>query len=363
VDSRPRSVLKPVQENGSSLRQFIAQIGEDYRVHQRDWTLPGFRAVAVHRFGVWRRGLHPRLLRAPFSVIYNSLYRYVRNHYGIELPPTTQVGRRLEIGHQGGIVIHPRATIGNDCIIRQNVTLGAASVETVQHGPTLMDRVEVGCGAVIMGNIVIGNDVRIGPNSVVTMNIPAGSTLVGSPPRIVQFEKAVSAAAIDKGSDVGAGAVGRENLPDYTFATADQRLVPVPRAAFSEQTSGIVEASPQVKQESRPACTGSLDGPDSAADSRVVAAIYRAIDWINEELPPDRQLTKAPETRLVGRQSVVDSMQLVNLIVAIEREVEDTFGVAVTLADERALSMKVSPFRSIQSLADYIGTLVNTRQL
>jgi acyl carrier protein len=90
----------------------------------------------------------------------------------------------------------------------------------------------------------------------------------------------------------------------------------------------------------------------------IVVAIYCAVDWINGELPPDRQLIKAPETRLLGSQSVLDSMQLVSLIVAIEREVEDTFGVALTLADERALSMKASPFRSIQSLADYSGSLI-----
>jgi acyl carrier protein len=90
----------------------------------------------------------------------------------------------------------------------------------------------------------------------------------------------------------------------------------------------------------------------------IVAAVYRAVDWINGELQPDRQLIKAPETRLVGSESVLDSMHLVSLIVAIEREVEDGFGVALTLADERALSMKASPFRSIQSVADYIGTLI-----
>ena len=90
----------------------------------------------------------------------------------------------------------------------------------------------------------------------------------------------------------------------------------------------------------------------------ILAAIYRAVDWINGELPPDRQLIKAPETRLLGSQSVLDSMHLVSLIVAIEREVEDTLGMALTLADERALSMNASPFRSIQSLADYVGILI-----
>jgi acyl carrier protein len=89
----------------------------------------------------------------------------------------------------------------------------------------------------------------------------------------------------------------------------------------------------------------------------IAAAIYRAVDWINGELPPDRQLITAPETRLLGSQSVLDSMHLVSLIITIERELEDAFGVSLTLADERALSMKESPFRSIQSLADYIGML------
>jgi len=90
----------------------------------------------------------------------------------------------------------------------------------------------------------------------------------------------------------------------------------------------------------------------------IVAAIYRAIDWINGELPSDRQLSKTPKTQLLGSESVLDSMQLVTLIITIERELEDTFGVALTLANERALSMNESPFRSIQSLTDYIGILI-----
>jgi acyl carrier protein len=90
----------------------------------------------------------------------------------------------------------------------------------------------------------------------------------------------------------------------------------------------------------------------------ILAAMYRAVDWINGELPADRQLIKAPETQLLGSKSVLDSMQLVSLIVTTEREIEDAFGLTLTLADERALSMKASPFRSIQSLADYIALLL-----
>ena len=90
----------------------------------------------------------------------------------------------------------------------------------------------------------------------------------------------------------------------------------------------------------------------------ILAAIYRAVDWINAELLPDRQLIKAPQTQLLGSESVLDSIQLVSLIVTTEREIEDTLGVTLTLADERALSMKASPFRSVQSLADYIALLL-----
>jgi acyl carrier protein len=95
---------------------------------------------------------------------------------------------------------------------------------------------------------------------------------------------------------------------------------------------------------------------------KVLAAIYRTVNWINAELPPDRQLSKTPDTRLLGPQSVLDSLHLVSLLINIERELEDTFGVALTLANERALSMKESPFRTLESLASYIEVLLNEAQ-
>ena len=73
--------------------------------------------------------------------------------------------------------------------MRQNVTIGAANEETVDRAPVLGNRVDVGCGAVIIGGIVIGDEVRIGPNAIVTMNIPAGSTVVAPAPRIIQLKK------------------------------------------------------------------------------------------------------------------------------------------------------------------------------
>lgn len=171
-------------------QRFVEQVREDYRTHCCDWTAPGFRAVALHRFGVWAETVgRPWLLHAVLRLIYRVLYVHVRNHYTIELPLRTKVGRRLIIAHQGGIVIHSFSRIGDDCLIHQNVTLGSPTVETILHAPILGNRVEVGCGAAIIGKVVIGDDVRIGPNAVITMNVPAGSTVVAAAPRVVKLRR------------------------------------------------------------------------------------------------------------------------------------------------------------------------------
>ena len=113
------------RQDYSSFVRLVEQIREDYRVNHRDWTMPGFRAVAVHRIGTWVRGLWFRPVRAIVTRIYRLLYVYIRNHYTIELPGTTEVGRRLTIGHQGGIVIHPWSKIGDDCITPAKCHVGS----------------------------------------------------------------------------------------------------------------------------------------------------------------------------------------------------------------------------------------------
>jgi acetyltransferase-like isoleucine patch superfamily enzyme/acyl carrier protein len=250
--------------------------------------------------------------------------------------------------------------IGSHCDI------GAETMIISQGANVIEDMVSIGGGSKIGGGLIqIQNDSRTDgngdPNDFAArgqVRVSKGAVRIGAKTALGENVTVLDGAVIGSECIVGASAVIRGQIPDRSVVALQERLVVLPRAAFSEQTSSTVESPPQVKLESQPALAGSPNGTASAADPRVVAAIYRAIDWINGELPPDRQLTKELETRLLGSQSVVDSMQLVNLIVAIEREVEDTFGVAVSLADERALSMKASPFRSIQSLAVYVGTLL-----
>lgn len=160
-------------------------IREDWVANGRDWTKPGFRALAVYRFGVWRMQIGPKYLRAPFSVLYRMLYRKMRNTYGIELPYTAQIGRRLVVEHQHGIVVHGACTMGNDCVLRQGVTLGNRHLDSPLEAPKLGDRVNLGTGAKVLGSITLGDDVNIGANAVVLKDIPAGKTAVGIPAKIL----------------------------------------------------------------------------------------------------------------------------------------------------------------------------------
>jgi len=162
---------------------------EDLRAHQGDWTLPGFRAVAVCRFGQWRMRIGFKPLRAPFSILYRWAYRRCRNVYGIELPYTVQLGRRVVIEHQGTIVVHGNAVIGDDCILRQGVTLGNRHLERPMEAPILGRRVNVGAGAKLLGRITIGDDAVIGANSVVLHDVAPGTTVVGIPARVVSASR------------------------------------------------------------------------------------------------------------------------------------------------------------------------------
>jgi serine O-acetyltransferase len=175
------------EESGSGARLgLVAQIVEDWEAHGRDWSRPGFQALAVHRFGNWRMGVEPRALRAPLSLLYRTLFRGVRNFYGIELPYSARVGRRVVIEHQGAIVIHGDASIGDGSVIRQGVTVGNRRIERPHDAPRIGARVNVGAGAKILGAVSIGDDAQIGANAVVVSDVPAGAVVVGIPARVVR---------------------------------------------------------------------------------------------------------------------------------------------------------------------------------
>ena len=158
-------------------------IRADYIAHGRSLGAQGFWAMCVYRYGRWRYGIRPRLLRMPFSVLYRILYKGIQILAGIELPCEATVGRNFVIDHFGGIVISGFTTFGDNCRIRNGVVVGLARTGD-PCAPAIGDNVDIGAGAKVLGRIRIGDNVVIGANAVVISDVPANSIAVGVPARI-----------------------------------------------------------------------------------------------------------------------------------------------------------------------------------
>lgn len=185
MSAKSRPTPPPVElQAPSSVRELLQYWIEDYQAHDYDQSRPGFRAMVVYRFGNYRMHVR-RPWRAGLTLIYRSLYRYIRNHYGVEVPYSAKIGRRVVIEHQGGIVIHGCSVIGDDCIIRQGVTLGNRHLNEPFVAPVLGKRVNIGAGAKVLGGIQVGDGANIGANSVVLIDVPPGGTAVGIPARLL----------------------------------------------------------------------------------------------------------------------------------------------------------------------------------
>lgn len=142
------------------------------------FNYPGLWALFYHRIAhsIYNRGLRfiPRFISA-FSRLLTT----------IDIHPAAQIGHRVFIDHGAGVVIGETAIIGDDVVIYQQVTLGGVSTSVGKRHPTVGNRVVLGAGAKILGNITLGDDAKIGANSVVVKNVPFGATAVGVPARIL----------------------------------------------------------------------------------------------------------------------------------------------------------------------------------
>jgi serine O-acetyltransferase len=140
---------------------------------------PGIRVMIFYRAA---RAL--KLCHVPFIPrFFSELGRFLS---GIEIHPGAVIGTGLIIDHGMGVVIGETAVIGNDVIIYQGVSLGGTSLERSKRHPTIEDRVVIGAGAKVLGNITIGAGSRLGSNSVVIESCPPDSTVVGIPGRVVR---------------------------------------------------------------------------------------------------------------------------------------------------------------------------------
>lgn len=220
---------------------FITTIREDIRsVQDHDpaaqtalvifLSYPGLHAKWAHtpEHWLWEHGFHG---------LARVMSQFTRFMTGVEIHPAAQIGKRFFIDHAMGVVIGETTVIGDDCVLYQGVTLGGTGNESGKRHPTLGNNVTVGTGAKVLGNIHVGNNVRIGGNSVVVKDVPDNCTVVGVPGRIVRRNgRRVHEATID-------AQLHREYLPD-----PGEEASAINRENIAVNMRRIIELERQVKE-------------------------------------------------------------------------------------------------------------------
>lgn len=144
-------------------------------------TYSGFHALLAYRVA-------HRLKRWHIPLIPRAISQIARLLTGIEIHPVAKIGTGFFIDHGMGVVIGETAEIGDHVTLFQGVTLGGTGKERGKRHPTLGNHVVVGAGAKILGGIKIGDHVKVGANSVVLKSVPANSTVIGVPARVIKME-------------------------------------------------------------------------------------------------------------------------------------------------------------------------------
>lgn len=194
--AQPADAPSPPPAEPSSSQPLLAEWQEDVAcVFGRDpaartrfevlTTYPGVHAILIHRLShrLWRRG---------FFYAARSLSFLSRLWSNIDIHPGATIGRRFFIDHGAGVVIGETAEIGDDVTLYHGVTLGGTSWSKGRRHPTLGNGVLVGAGAKILGPITLGDNVRVGANSVVVKDVPSNSTVVGIPGKVVQSRQGLA---------------------------------------------------------------------------------------------------------------------------------------------------------------------------
>ncbi len=141
---------------------------------------PGLHAIFFHRISHF-------LYRHRFFFLARFISQLSRFFTGIEIHPGAKIGKRLFIDHGHGLVIGETTEIGDDVTLFHQVTLGGTGKDKGKRHPTLGDGVLVSTGAKVLGPIVIGDDAKIGANAVVLNDLPANSTAVGIPAKVIKI--------------------------------------------------------------------------------------------------------------------------------------------------------------------------------
>ena len=143
----------------------------------------GRLALRVHQYGKWVDTIKNSKIRWPFNKLYWVGFALSEMLLGISIPKSVRIGRGLKIWHFGSIIVHPATVIGENCTLRQGVTLG--NRRGADDAPIVGNNVEFGAYSQVLGHVRIGNDCRIGAMAVVLHDVPNGATVVGNPARII----------------------------------------------------------------------------------------------------------------------------------------------------------------------------------
>jgi len=164
----------------------FAQLRRDYEVHDSHLLHLGLWAVWTYHYGRWSLQLG-QPWRWFTSKLYGLLLLMVDLTSGCQIQRECEIGEDLHVIHSGNIKIGPKVRIGDRCGLMQDVVLGTTIDKP--GTPVLGDDVFIGPGAKVLGPVTIGDGVRIGANSVVLTDVPAGTTAIGVPARVLKFRK------------------------------------------------------------------------------------------------------------------------------------------------------------------------------
>ncbi|MBE9205810.1 serine O-acetyltransferase [Nostoc sp. LEGE 06077] len=194
LDSNQKATVAPDSVKTSLLKNLLfgfdfEPVLSDFRIiferdpAARNWLevvfcYPGLHALCLHRLAHW---LHCRGVSF-FPRLISHIGRFFT---GIEIHPGAEIGKGVFIDHGMGVVIGETAIVGDYTLIYQGVTLGGTGKESGKRHPTVGKNVVIGSGAKVLGNIQLGDRVRVGAGSVVLRDVPADSTVVGVPGRII----------------------------------------------------------------------------------------------------------------------------------------------------------------------------------
>ncbi len=169
-------MFKLIKEDFSNVKKNDPALHSTFELF---FNYPGLWAMLFYRIShsIYKKGFRflPRFISAVGQFLTT-----------IDIHPASQIGRRVFIDHGSGVVIGETVIIGNDVLIYQQVTLGGVSTSKGKRHPTLGNNIVIGAGAKVLGNITIGDNSKVGANSVVVKDVPADSTAIGIPARVLK---------------------------------------------------------------------------------------------------------------------------------------------------------------------------------